>query len=187
MKNANFHAHAAAPRTAPGLQTANLTAAGDCPLADSVAVLPTASYTDADMSRLLFMIEEEKLSGDVYDALWAQTGLKVFDRIGDAEDRQMSILLDHAETLGLNLDSILSLPAGSYSDPGLQAMFDALMLSASVSDRAALEVGVSIEQADIADLEAAVVDLAGTPLGQVYANLLIGSNRHLDAFEGWLA
>lgn len=187
MKNAHTNTKAAAPHATRGHNAADNLTPGDCNLDETVAALPDVSYTDADLSALMFMIEEEKLAGDVYDALFEQTGLRVFDRIGDAEDQHMSTLLDQATTLGLNLDTVISLPAGSYSDPELQSLYDSLMLTASASDTAALEVGATIEVADIADLELAMVDLAGTPLGDIYANLLSGSNHHLAAFEGLLA
>lgn len=154
---------------------------------DAAVPVSNASYSEADLAQVLFMIEEEKLAGDVYDALFAQTGLSVFDRIGDAEDRHMDTLLDQAATLGLNVDTIISLPEGTYSSPELQALYNTLMAAGSVSTTAALEVGAAIENADIADLELAMAGLVDTPLGDVYANLLSGSNQHLTAFENLLA
>jgi len=146
----------------------------------------STSYSDADLAGLLYMIEEEKLAGDLYDALFEQTGLRVFDRIGDAEDQHQATLVAQAQSLGLNLDEVLSLPEGVFANPELQALYDSLLSSASVSTRAALEVGVLVENADIADLQTAGVSLVGTPLGDAYDNLLAGSVRHLAAFEGLL-
>lgn len=153
-------------------------------LLDPLPASTAANYTQADLDTLVYMIEEEKLAGDIYDAFFEQTGLRVFDKIGDSEDQHMETLIAQAEIAGLNLDTILSFPEGQYSNPELQSLYDSLLATGSVSDAAALEVGMAIEATDIADLQLAMVDLVGTPLGSVYANLLNGSNHHLAAFEG---
>lgn len=160
--------------------------AADTCLQDPALITTVMTYSQANLDALIYMIEEEKLAGDIYDAFYEQTGLRVFDKIGDAEDQHMATLIAQAEIAGLNLDTVLSLPEASYSKPELQALYDTLLATGSVSTTAALEVGVAIELTDIADLELAVVDLVGTPLGTAYVNLLNGSNNHLAAFEGWL-
>ncbi len=158
--------------------------ASEACLLDPLPASIAANYTQADLDTLVYMIEEEKLAGDIYDAFFEQTGLRVFDKIGDSEDQHMETLIAQAEIAGLNLDTILSFPEGQYSNPELQSLYDSLLATGSVSDTAALEVGMAIEATDIADLQLAMVDLVGTPLGSVYANLLNGSNHHLAAFEG---
>ena len=147
---------------------------------------PAVTYSATDLSALLYMIEEEKLAGDLYDVFYQQTGLRVFDRIGNAEDQHMTALIKQANVAGLNLDAVLSLAEGHYANPELQSLYDTLLASGSVSDSAALGVGVEIETVDIADLQQASVGLTGTALGNVYASLLKGSDHHLAAFEAWL-
>lgn len=151
-----------------------------------VSPIPEA-YSPDDLAQLLYMIEEEKLAGDVYEALYAQTGMQVFDRIAASEDRHFDALLTQAQTLGLAVDGILALPEGQYTSPQLQSLYDDLMLAATASAVAALEVGVAIETTDMVDLQAASANLDGTALGDVYANLLMGSAQHLSAFENLLA
>ncbi len=157
----------------------------NCPQAPSPGS-SAVTYSQTDLAALAYMIEEEKLAGDIYDVFYEQTGLRVFDRIGNAEDQHLATLMTQAESAGLDLEGILSLPDGQYSNPELQALYDTLLASGSVSATAALEVGVAIERTDIADLQLAIVDLVGTPLGTSYANLLSGSYNHLAAFEGML-
>jgi hypothetical protein len=157
--------------------------AADTCLQDPSLITTAVTYSQADLDALIYMIEEEKFAGDIYDAFYEQTGLRVFDKIGDAEDQHLATLIAQAEIAGLNLDTVLSLPEGSYSNPELQSLYDTLLATGSVSTTAALEVGVAIELTDIADLDLAVVDLVGTPLGTAYVNLLSGSNNHLAAFE----
>ncbi len=191
QSNARAQAHGHSSSQGPAHIQQQGTAQNHQPVADTClqdpSLITTAvTYSQADLDALIYMIEEEKLAGDIYDAFYEQTGLRVFDKIGDAEDQHMATLIAQAEIAGLNLDTVLSLPEGSYSNPELQALYDTLLATGSVSTTAALEVGVAIELTDIADLELAVIDLVGTPLGAAYANLLSGSNNHLAAFEGLL-
>lgn len=158
---------------------------GDC-----LATPPDAAgfaYSDEQVASLLFMIEEEKLAGDLYEAFYEQTGLRVFGRIASAEDRHMDALVTQAELAGLDIDGILALPAGEYINPELQTLYDDLLGAGSVSADAALAVGQQVEQADIADLGEAMVAVIGTPLETVYSRLETGSAHHLAAFDFWLA
>ena len=51
---------------------------------------------------------------------------------------------------------------------------------------AALKVGIAIEELDIADLKARMAETKNADLDRVYANLLRGSENHLNAFEALL-
>lgn len=164
----------------------NANAASAAPNAHPSSGAMTTTTSDADTAGLVYMIEEEKLAGDLYDALFAQTGLRVFEQIGHAEDQHLATLVNQARNTGLDVDGLLSLPAGEYSNPALQSLYDTLLATGSASTTAALQVGVAVESTDIADLQAAMVGLVGTPLGSAYANLLGGSVNHLTAFESLL-
>lgn len=144
------------------------------------------TLTDVQADTLVAMIEEERMAGDVYELLAEQTGLVVFDRIAASEDRHEGALLRLAEAANIDLSAISGLPAGQYANAELQALYDGLIAQASASTEAALEVGVMIETLDIADLQAALVEVVGTPLWTVYSHLLDGSQQHLAAFDGLL-
>lgn len=141
----------------------------------------------AIIDELIFMLQEEKLAGDLYEAFYEQTGLKIFDRIAASEDKHMDALVRQAEALGVDVDAFVLEPTGSFVDPELQVLYDTLLAQGSVSPDAALEVGVLIETRDMVDLAAAAEAVEGTALEQAYLNLLAGSASHLDAFEGLLA
>ena len=147
----------------------------------------TYKLSDDASASLTYMIQEEKLAGDLYDAFYAQTGLKVFSRIAASEDRHMNALIKQAGLAGIDVSELVSLPAGKYADPALQALYDSLYQTGSASTEAALSVGHQVEATDIADLNTAMADAAGTPLAGVYENLLMGSQHHLAAFDGWLS
>ena len=139
--------------------------------------LPQAQQDD-----LLFMLEEEKLAGDLYQVFADQTGFSVFSNISASEDRHYAALLRYAKTAGLPVDAITGLPAGEYVNPEIQALYDTLLEQGSRSDVAALEVGALVERTDIADLQTALVGLTDRVLADVYSRLLDGSINHLDAF-----
>ncbi len=139
-----------------------------------------------DTASLLFMIEEEKMARDVYDALYEQTGLKIFDNISNSEQKHMNALLNAAAKLGVDT-STLNMDAGVFVNTEISDLYTQLLIQGSVSTTAALEVGALIEATDIADLQEAIATVDVTLLGQVYANLLNGSENHLNAFESQIA
>lgn len=60
------------------------------------------------------------------------------------------------------------------------------MAKGAASLKDALEVGVLIENGDIAVLEAGLIETAQPDIKRVYTNLLNGSSNHLDGFESVL-
>lgn len=152
-------------------------------------MLPTTTplpLSEEAIASLRFMIEEEKMAGDLYEAFYDQTNLKVFSNIAASEDKHLEALLKQADLAGVDVSDLMALPAGQYSAPELQTLYTNLYTEGSTSTEAALYVGQQIEQMDIADLNVAIADLAGTSLVGVYSNLLNGSENHLATFDMWL-
>jgi len=147
-----------------------------------------AATYDADaIAELKYMLEEEKLAGDVYETFADLYDARVFSRIARSEDRHFNALLNQAEKIGVDVDAILFKPAGEFVDPELQELYDSLIATGQVSLEAALGVGVTIELTDLTDLQAAIDAVEGTQLARVYGRLLDGSENHLEAFESLLA
>lgn len=159
---------------------------GTCVQAETIST-GTDAYPEAVVAGLRFMIQEEKLAGDLYQAFYEQTGLRIFSKIAASEDQHMETLLAQAQQAGINVDDLLSLPEGEYLDAGLQSMYGDLLAAGSQSVTAALNVGKLVEQTDIADLSGTQVEVVGTPLATVYAHLLDASANHLAAFDNWLS
>lgn len=153
---------------------------------ETTVTVTDATYSDEAIAELLFMLEEEKLAGDIYDAFYEMYGVPIFDNIAESEDNHFDALLAQAESLGLDVDAIVFAEAGTYVDPELQEMYDTLLAQGSESLEAALEVGVAIETKDMVDIAAAAEAVADTPLADVYDRLLAESVNHLDAFEALL-
>ena len=147
----------------------------------------SVSYDDDAISELLYMIEEEKLAGDIYEAFYDLYGVKVFDNIAQSEDKHFDALINQAEKIGIDVDEFVFAPAGEFTNEELQEMYDDLLAAGSESLDAAVAVGVAIEEKDMVDIAEAAALVEGTQLASVYDNLLAGSANHLEAFEGWIA
>jgi len=130
---------------------------------------------------LLYMIEEEKMARDLYDAFFEQTGNLVFDRISNSEQRHLDSLLNVAEQAGVDT-STLSVTAGTFSNAALQALYNSLLAAGDDSLEAALQAAITVEQTDIADLAGYSANPELGLLGIVYAHLEQASENHLAAF-----
>jgi hypothetical protein len=157
-------------------------APSEVPSADALAAeAPELATAPSDLAQdLLYIIEEEKLAHDVYAALADQYGARIFENISASEAKHQSAV----ETLlaQYGVDDPRSPEAGEFTDPDLQALYDSLMAAGSESFTAAVEVGILIEQTDIADLEE-MMDQAPQDVNEVLARLLAGSENHLAAFQ----
>jgi hypothetical protein len=140
---------------------------------------PSGELTQEEVDGLLFMIEEEKLAGDVYSALDEKWDMRVFENIGRAE-------LTHQAAVKRLLDRY-SLPdprmgEGEFANETLQDLYNDLLAQGSTSVSDALMAGAAIEEIDILDLEEYMAQTDKEDILLVYANLLRGSENHLRAF-----
>lgn len=148
--------------------------------------IPAGELTDVQKEGLIFMLEEEKVARDVYEHLYNTWGLRVFTNIAKAEQKHMNTIQLLANKYVLQIPAGLE-TRGVFINSDLQALYDQLIAKGNTSLVDALEVGVTVEEVDIADLEEIIE--AGVPedLKTAYENLLNGSYKHLDAFNNQLA
>jgi len=151
----------------------------DSALRISLADQPSGNLSLAEKEGLLYMIEEEKLAGDVYQALNEKWNLRIFNNIGKAERTH--------EAAVKTLLTRYSLPdptkgAGVFSNETLQVLYDDLVSRGSASARDALQVGAAVEEIDILDLKERMAQTDRQDILMVYANLEKGSENHLQAF-----
>ncbi len=182
-------------RTALGLATAGLLTVGwgttvyaaPTPTpTPSPTASPTATATasaDATLAaNLTHMRDEERLARDLYTALAAKYS-QAAPFVNIARSEQV-----HFDTMGLLLtrygvaDPSAGKNAGSYNDPALQALYDKLLASGSESLAKAYDVGVAVEELDIADLKAAISQTSQADAKAAFTNLMNGSQNHLSAF-----
>lgn len=145
----------------------------------------SAALTTAEEAALQFMREEEKLARDVYLTLYAEHGARQFSNVARSEqthtDRVRELMLQY------EVADLSATEPGVFNIPELQALHDALVAQGRASLAAAYQVGVLIEETDIADLEAHMAQTDNPDLLQVFTSLRNGSLNHLAAFSRGLA
>lgn len=176
---------AAASAVATSTETAAApTAATEAPASTGSPGATTipAALSDAEADGILFMREEEKLARDVYLGLGELWDLRVFENIAASEQRHMDAILGLIDTHGLT-DPPTAGTTGIFENDDLQTLYDGLMSMGAESVDAALQVGATVEEVDIADLTEYLVDATAPDVVSVYENLLRGSRNHLHAFD----
>lgn len=149
------------------------------PVARSTALVALSSTEKAD---LVGIARDEKLARDVYNAMYQKWGSTVFKNIAASEQQHFTAVSNLLSKYGV-ANPVASLPAGKFDDPAIQGLYDQLVAKGKTSLKAAMEVGVDIEELDIADLKTAISHTTHSDVKNVYSNLLSGSQNHLVAFN----
>lgn len=145
------------------------------------AASPAAlAITATESAQILYLKQEEKLARDVYQVLSAKWSLPAFARIAAAEQTHMTAVDGLIARYGLKDTTPAEI--GRFSIPELQSLYDQLVAAGGGSLAEALQVGVKIEEADIADLEEVLAATREAAMVRVFSNLLQGSKNHLRAF-----
>ncbi|HEX7716023.1 MAG TPA: DUF2202 domain-containing protein [Marmoricola sp.] len=155
-------------------------------VAQTAAATPEATTVTADTAltaELQFAREEERMARDLYQALAVTYDNALpFSRITLSEQQ-------HFDAVGTLLDRYdVSDPAdgrkaGSYADATLQQRYDGWLADGQKSLDEAYDVGVALEERDIADLQDALDQSWPADVEQVFTALLRASQHHLAAFE----
>jgi hypothetical protein len=133
-------------------------------------------------SRLKYMVEEEKLARDVYTVLAKTSVYPKFKNIANAEQfhlDQMSMVLAN---YGI-WNATLKRGPGVFYNQELQALYKTLVAKGQLSTLDALQVGIIIEEKDIADLTAMEKLITQEDIQFVVNYLKAGSINHLAAFK----
>lgn len=158
-------------------------------LTATISTVRADTYSPEAVDNLRFMIEEEKLAGDVYRVFGSlYPDIMPFQNIPKSEDKHFNALVGQAGMIGLDVSDLTSLTAGHYQNSVLQSLYSNLVARGSSSSYAALTVGRDIEIQDIDDLTHAMAGISDTSsLYTTYGNLRNASYNHLNAFNNWLA
>jgi hypothetical protein len=169
-----------------GLVTAAaaLAAGGPPPWAGQNQQAAAAGSLDAaEATALAFMREEEKLARDAYATLAkSYPSNPIFSRISEAEQTHMDAVGRLLTRYGI-ADPAAGKAPGVFEDAELQKLYNTLVAQGRMSPAAALEVGVTVERADIADLQRYLGEIDNADIERVFTNLLRGSQNHLQAFS----
>jgi hypothetical protein len=154
---------------------------GPVGLSGVVSSLPYEELSAEETAGLVQMREEEKLARDVYQVLAEKWSLAVFTNIAGSEQRHMDAVKSLLDKYNID-DPIIDSTIGVFTNPDLQALFDQLTAKGNESMVDALQVGATIEDLDIYDLEEFISQADNKDINTVYQNLLKGSRNHLRAF-----
>jgi hypothetical protein len=148
--------------------------------AGTMARLRVPQLSETDAANILYMWQEEKLARDVYLALYEEWDAAIFSNISQAEQQHMDALKKLMDLYGLQepTNSI-----GFFDDPEFAELYVTYVNAGDESLLSALNVGVLIEELDIADLNEKLAQTEMRNVRRVFENLLAGSIRHLAAFE----
>ncbi len=141
----------------------------------------TTPLSQAEIDGLLWMREEEKLARDVYQVFYDQYHVQIFANIKASEQQHTDAILTLLNRYGVT-DPAAGNDPGEFTNPDLQALYDTLVAQGAASLQAAQQVGVTIEETDIADLDQRLASVTHRDIRQVYLNLKSASQNHLRAF-----
>ncbi len=147
----------------------------------SVSALPLETLSDAEKERILFIREEEKLAYDVYQTMFDQYGVNIFQNIPNSELSHMEAMLSIIKKYNL-VDPMDTSPRGIFKDATLQALYTSLITKGNTSILAAYQVGALIEELDIHDLNNSISLTDNQDVRLVYDFLNKGSRNHLRSF-----
>lgn len=135
--------------------------------------------TPEESASLTSLREEEKLARDVYTALNGQAAL--FANIAASEQTHTDAVRALLLRYGID-DPAADRGPGSFAAPAFQALHDALVARGRTTPIAALQVGVEIEELDLADIAAMRPLAAHEDVRNTLDNLARGSRNHLRSF-----
>ena len=138
-----------------------------------------------EISDLTFLREEEKLAHDVYVYSYQKYNQAIFDNISNSELTHTNSVLSLLNKYGIT-DPVENNEVGVFSDSSLQLLYNELTAKSDSSITKALEVGATIEDLDIHDINTFLSHTSNNDLLKVYNNLNCGSRNHLRAFVSQL-
>lgn len=144
------------------------------------SVVMQQTVTQAEKEAIFWMLEEEKLAHDVYQALYKKWGHRVFNNIANAEQQHMAAM--HYLASKYNVTNTAYSEAGKFHNAELQKLYDQLVALGQQSLTEAFKVGAEIEELDIPDLNKLINTTQNSEIKSAFALLNKGSRNHLRSF-----
>ena len=142
----------------------------------------TAPLTASQKAQLKYLVEEEKLARDVYAYFAANVTTQKFSNIVKSEQSHMDQVAALLKSYGV-WNPTINRKAGVFYNKDLQALYNALIQEGKVGVLEAMNVGVQIEEIDIADLQKDLTNKYPADIALMMNNLLRASQNHLAAFS----
>jgi hypothetical protein len=143
--------------------------------------LPKEDLSEAEIDALTLMGEEEYLARDVYRALYEKWGIQSFNNIQKSEQNHAQAITILQEKYGL--ETFSDHKEGVFKDEHIQNLYNDLVKKGLQSEVDALQVGMTIEDLDIYDLEKLSLEVDNKDIQKVFDNLTRGSRNHMRAFN----
>jgi hypothetical protein len=150
-------------------------------------LVPQASLvalSEAEISDLKFLREEEKLARDVYLFSFDKYQISIFKNISNSEQTHTDSVLFLLNRYGISDPALTE--RGVFVNPVLQGLYNDLTAQASISSIEALKVGATLEDLDINDIDHFTVNTSKADLLYVYNNLNCGSKNHIRMYSSQL-
>ncbi|WP_396171555.1 DUF2202 domain-containing protein [Flavobacterium sp.] len=138
------------------------------------------SLSQAEITDLKFLREEEKLARDVYLYAYDKYQLHIFDNISRSEQRHMDSVIYLMNKY--DIQDSASTERGVFNNPDLQKLYSSLTKQVDISSVEALKAGATIEDLDINDINHFTANSTNADLLNVYEKLNCGSKNHIRAF-----
>lgn len=135
--------------------------------------------SEEDKNALLFMLEEEKLARDTYTFLYDTWGMVQFNNIKQSEESHMNAVVTLLDAFNVDYEI---LPNGKFDNNDLQALYNKFEEDGEMDEVSALNIGATIEDLDIVDLEEHIQATTNSDIANVFASLQCGSRNHLRSF-----
>lgn len=147
---------------------------------DDPEVTPVSTLTETEKNDLLHLREEEKLARDVYLYSFDKYGLNISKNISNSEQSHMDAVLEIIEKY--NLEDNSSEVTGVFNNEELQTLYNNLTAQVDISVDEALQVGATIEDLDIYDIEEFISRTENDDILAMYDMLMCGSRNHLRSY-----
>jgi hypothetical protein len=143
-----------------------------------------AATASAELAEALaFSREEEQMARDLYAAIAdLYDGARPFSMITKSEQNHFDAIGTLLDRYGVD-DPAEDARAGVFENPDIQALYDGWWEDAQKSLEDAYQVGIELEQRDIADLEKMIDADHPSDVDTVLGHLLEGSENHLAAYQ----
>ena len=145
----------------------------------SLNELESINLSTEDTNALLFMLEEEKLARDTYAYLDDLYGINQFSNIKLSEQSHMNAVANLLDQYNI---AYTILPYGEFENQEMQDFYDQFVEKGQIDAMNALEVGATIEDLDIVDLDEFIEATSNTSIISVFESLQCGSRNHLRSF-----
>ena len=135
---------------------------------DTNQSINTIDLSETDIEALLFMLEEEKLARDTYEFLDSEWGLIQFANIKISEQSHMDAIITLLER---SKTPYTILPYGEFEDDHLQDYYNQFVENGQLSQANALQIGATIEDLDIVDLQEFIDHVDSPSVIEVFESL----------------